>query len=235
MGIVLQINNKKVKAKAGMTVLQAANQAGIYIPTLCDHPLLEPAGNCRLCMVEIKGMRGYPTACTTPVNDGMVVKTNTSELNSLRRNILVLTLSEHPYTCLVCEKRNNCDDYQKSIRKVGITTGCQYCPKNGSCELQELVEYLKVDTIEFPISYRKLPVEQDDPFFDRDYNLCVLCGRCVYICRNYHDQVQLTFARRGFDTLISFFGHLESTAPSCDFCRACVEVCPVAALLPKSS
>lgn len=235
MSIFLNIDGKQVKAKAGMTVLQAAKKEGIYIPTLCDHPFLEPAGSCRMCIVEIEGMRGFPTACTTPVIDGLVVKTDTPQLKSLRRNILKLTLSEHPYTCLVCDKRDQCDDYQGTIRKVGVTTGCQYCSKNGSCELQQLVEYLNLDDIEFPITYRRLAVEQDDPFFDRDYNLCILCGRCVRVCNDVRNNGTLTFINRGDRTIVGTAFNKSHLETGCEFCGACVDVCPTGALSDKRS
>ena len=175
MRISLNINGKEIKVKKGATVLKAAKQAGITIPTLCDHAQLAPTGACRLCVVEIKGMRGFPTSCTTPAADGMVVKTDSKKLRSLRKSVLELILSEHPYTCLVCGKKKNCDDYMGTIRKAGITTGCQYCPKSGSCELQNLVGSFGLKEMAFPIDYHNIPVETEDPFFDRDYNLCILC------------------------------------------------------------
>jgi predicted molibdopterin-dependent oxidoreductase YjgC len=233
MAVSLTINGIALKASPGMTVLEAAKAHGIYIPTLCHHPKLTSAGACRLCLVEIETMRGFTTACTVPVSDGMVVRTDTGALQNMRREILSLILSEHPYSCLVCERRDDCDDFQGTIRKAAVTTGCQYCPKNGQCEIPKLVDYLELREIPYPIGYRALPVENDDPFFDRDYNLCILCGRCVRVCQDVRHAGVLAFTYRGNQAIVgTAFGrsHLET---DCQFCGACVDVCPTGALADK--
>ncbi|MFQ5753472.1 MAG: molybdopterin-dependent oxidoreductase, partial [bacterium] len=148
---------------------------------------------------------------------------------------LKLILSEHPYSCLVCPQNEACSDFQGTIRKVGVTTGCQYCPKNGQCELQALVEYLDLREMDLPIAYRGLPVETEDPFFDRDYNLCILCGRCVRVCQEVRHRGTLAFTYRSNQALVgTAFGrsHLDS---DCEFCGSCVDVCPVGALADKRS
>ena len=235
MVVSLTINGTPVKAEPGMTVLDAARAHDIYIPTLCHHPKLTSAGACRLCLVEIDKVRGFTTACTVPVSDGMIVRTDTEALQSLRREILSLILSEHPYTCVVCERRGDCDDFQTTIRKAAVTTGCQYCPKNGQCEIPKLVDYLELRDIPYPIAYRGLPAENDDPFFDRDYNLCILCGRCVRVCQDVRHAGVLAFTYRGSQAIVgTAFGrsHLEA---DCQFCGACVDVCPTGALSDKRS
>jgi formate dehydrogenase (NADP+) alpha subunit len=227
------INGKPVTASRDATVLEAARANQVYIPTLCNHPQLKPAGACRLCVVEIEGMRGLPAACTTPVAEGISVQTETPAVQDLRREILRLILSEHPYTCLVCGRHERCSDWQITIRKAAVTTGCENCPKNGQCELQELVEKIGLDEIPYPIHYRGLPVEKADPFFDRDYNLCILCGRCVRVCQDVRQTGTLAFVQRGSKSLVgTAFGrsHMDS---NCEFCGACVDVCPTGALFDK--
>jgi formate dehydrogenase alpha subunit len=232
MTVSVKINGQSLQAEPGMTVLETARAHGIYIPTLCYAPRLRPAGACRMCVVEIEDMRGFPTACTIPVDDGMIVHTETETVQDLRREILSLILSEHPYTCLVCQA--DCGIFHGgTIRKAAVTTGCQYCPANGQCNLQELVDYLELRDIPYPIAYRGLPVEHDDPFFDRDYNLCVLCGRCVRACQEERHAGVLAFVKRGNDAIVgTAFGrsHLEM---NCQFCGACVDVCPTGALADK--
>jgi formate dehydrogenase alpha subunit len=233
MSVSITFNGIEVKAEPGQTVLEAARANGVYIPTLCYHPKLPPFGGCRLCVVEIENMRGFPTACTAPVVDGMVVRTETEALQALRREILSLILSEHPYTCLVCDRRAACDAFQGTIRKAAVTTGCQYCPENGQCEMPKLVDYLDLKDIPYPITYRGLPVEQEDPFFDRDYNLCILCGRCVRACQEVRHMGVLAFTYRGSQAIVgTAFGrsHLEA---DCGFCGACVDVCPTGSLADK--
>jgi predicted molibdopterin-dependent oxidoreductase YjgC len=231
MAISITINGKTLQAEPGMSVLEAAQANSVYIPTLCYSPKLSPAGACRMCVVEIENMRGLPTACTVPVSKGMVIHTETETVQNLRREILSLILSEHPYTCLVCQ--SDCADFQGTVRKAAVTTGCQYCPANGQCELQELVDYLDLREMLYPISYRGLPVEHDDPFFDRDYNLCILCGRCVRTCQEVRHAGVLALINRGSDAIVSTaFGrsHLEM---DCQFCGACVDVCPTGTLSDK--
>ena len=138
------IDGQTIKFRPGQTILDAALKADIYIPTLCHLEMLESYGGCRLCVVEVKDMRGYPTACTTPLEEGMEVLTRSPALQKLRKVILEFTLSEHPFTCLVCKDKNECTDFMHSTRKVSTTTGCNFCTSNGDCELQELVDYLEL-------------------------------------------------------------------------------------------
>ncbi len=227
------MDGKALWVEKGLTILQVAQQNNIYIPTLCAHKDLSPYGGCRLCIVEIEGRRGFATACTTPADKGMIIRTRSAAIRSQRIEVLQLLLSEHPSSCLVCDENDECKDYSSTIRKAGVTTGCRYCPNDGQCELQDIVEKVGVTEINFPIHYRNLPVEKEDPFYDRDYNLCVLCGRCVRMCQEVRGVNLLAFKQRGRATLVGpAFDrtHLES---GCEFCGACVSVCPTGALSEK--
>jgi predicted molibdopterin-dependent oxidoreductase YjgC len=231
----MEFNYRAYAFPEGVSVLRAAELNGIYIPSLCSHKDLSPFGGCRLCMVEIEGMRGYPLACDTVAQEGMKVLTDTARLRELRQEILKLILSEHPSSCLICTEKEGCKSYQVTIRKVGVTTGCRFCPSDGQCELQAVVEKLGVTDVDYPIYYRGFEAEQEDPFYDRDYNLCILCGRCVRMCQEVRGTGVLAFTYRGPRVKIGpAFGrnHVEA---GCEFCGACVDVCPTGTLADKVS
>jgi len=229
--IKLTIDGKEVEVETGTTVLRASQRAGIYVPTLCYHPDLQPYGGCRMCVVEIEKMRGLPTSCTTPATAGMVVKTNTPQLQDLRRSILQLTLSEHPNACLTCQRRERCGPNDICLHDVSVNERCVSCPANYHCELQNLVDYLGIKEIALPYNYKKLPVDfAREPLIRRDYNLCILCGRCVQMCADVRGIGVYSFINRGFDTIVSTAADRPLQDSRCRFCGACVEVCPTGAL-----
>ncbi len=231
----MEIDHSEIVFPEGVTVLRAAELNNIYIPSLCSHKDLSPFGGCRMCVVEIEGMRGYPLACSTIAREGMKVLTDTAALREMRKEILQLILSEHPSSCLVCSEAEECKQYQYTIRKTGVSTGCRYCPNDGQCELQTVVEKVGLTEINYPVYYRGYEAEHDDPFFDRDYNICILCGRCVRMCQEVRGTSILAFKYRGPRVQIGpAFGssHIEA---GCEFCGACVSVCPTGALADKSS
>ncbi len=203
--INLKIDGKKVKAEENQTVLEAAIEAGIYIPNLCYHPNLNPIGSCRLCVVDIDGMKGFPIACHTKVSDGMVVKTDTEKLQNLRQNLIWLILSNYP----------------KEI------------PLNS--QLKKVVEYVGVNEIlsHYAPPSQKLPILDEEPLFVRDMNKCILCGRCVEMCQQVRGVGAIGLINRGIDTIVGTHFDQDLSNAGCKFCRACVEVCPSGALTDK--
>ncbi len=233
--VKLTIDGKQVKARRGMTVLEAAQSAGVYIPTLCSDPDLKPYGACRLCVVEIEKLRGLPTACTTPVTEGMVVHTNTPAVNEVRRTTVELLLADHPSECLICDRRERCGPFDICLRNVAVTEHCVTCPKNEHCELQAIVDYLGIKELPFRRTDRSFPVDESNPFFYRDLNKCILCGKCVRVCDEVLGVGAIALIHRGYTSKVAAFGDKPIIESNCVSCGECVAHCPVAALMPKKA
>ncbi|MDD1746648.1 MAG: molybdopterin-dependent oxidoreductase [Methanomassiliicoccales archaeon] len=232
---MITINGKQYPFKAGQTVLEAATAAGVYIPTLCSHPHLTAFGACRLCLVQIDNVRGLPTACTIPLTDGMNIRTESEDIQRLRREIMLLMLSEHPYSCLVCKDKDLCVKYNSCTTKAGKITGCNLCSWKEGCEVRKVVDYLKIDEITYPIHYHDYPLKREEPFIDRDYNLCVLCGRCVRVCEDIRGIGAIAFLNRGHKTRVGTAFDMSNVEAGCVFCGACLDECPTAALTGRAT
>lgn len=226
----LTIDGKTVTARSGDSVLQCALRNRIYIPHLCTHRSLPAFGACRMCIVEIDDVRGFPASCAIPAADGMVVRTDTAALKDLRRRVLELILLEHPSACLVCDKQDLCEKYRPKAMKAGRTVGCHTCNNKEVCEVRALAEVLELTDLPVPPVYRDFPLERSDPFMDRDLNLCILCGRCVRICKAHHGQSTIEFVGRGSQTHIGEAFGRSLTEAGCRFCGSCIDVCPTGSL-----
>jgi NADPH-dependent glutamate synthase beta subunit-like oxidoreductase/ferredoxin len=232
--ITLSIDGQAVKAKAGTTVIQTAREMGIYIPALCDHPDLKPTGQCGICVVEIEASDEFPLACTTEVAEGMVVRTDTPEVQRRRQEALEHILTEHPHACVECWRRERCKPFDICLRNVSVSEHCVTCPKNGHCELQRVVDYVSISA-DIPYRSKGYAVVRDNPFFDRDYNLCIVCTRCVRVCRDVRGVgvYVLDDEENPTKVLTAQGGSVKDSG--CKFCFSCVEVCPTGAIMDREA
>jgi len=210
--VPLEIDGIPVSVPQGSSVLLAATAASRRIPKLCATDNLEAFGSCRLCLVEIEGRRGYPASCTTPVEAGMKVRTQSSRLADLRRGMMELYISDHPLDCLTC-------------------------PANGHCELQDMAGVVGLREVRYGdegANHLNAPKDESNPYFTFDPSKCIVCSRCVRACDEVQGTLALTIDGRGFASQISP-GQMEPFLDSeCVSCGACIQACPTATLMEKS-
>ncbi|MBN2074516.1 MAG: FAD-dependent oxidoreductase [Dehalococcoidales bacterium] len=181
------VNGEEISAETDQTILDACKEARIYIPSLCHFkgitplPEVMPDMACQLCLVEVDGK--VVLSCNTPVAEGMSVTTDTPEIQKLRCEALRRILVRHPHECLICDRRERCGPLDICLRNVDVSERCVLCSKNGRCELQDAVDYIGIEKMPEYLP-RNLPVREDNPFFIRDNNLCIMCERCVRVCDN---------------------------------------------------
>jgi NADPH-dependent glutamate synthase beta subunit-like oxidoreductase len=254
----LKIDDTEVEVEQGKTILEAARDADIYIPTLCSHPDLPPlkglepaehvfrgtekvtgdpapspdsreADGCRLCIVEVQGQDGFVTSCNTQASEGMVVTTNSDRLKAERQELLLVFTSEHPHACLTCAQREGCVREPCSTN-VPVEERC--CPQLGRCEFEKVVAYVGVKPETPKYRPRNLPVLDQEPLFKRDFNLCIGCARCVRACKDLREVGVLGFVYKDGKRVVGLLGPTPQES-DCRFCGACVEVCPTGALVDQ--
>lgn len=232
------LNGTELDVADGMQLVEAIKNSGEFISNLCYIDGRPPYAGCRTCIVEIEGMRGFQLSCTTKVSEGMIVRTQTPELRSTRQAVLSLILSYHSDRCLTCHRIVKCKPGDTCLRDDTVTHRCLTCSKNYRCELQTTCEMLEMAGYEpwdgDNRTYYNLPqppADQKNPFLEFDPQMCIICTRCVRACDELRHTGAITLAGRGFSTRIAFGEGGDVHDSNCDFCGACIDVCPTATLM----
>ena len=210
--VTLTIDGMQVTVPAGTSVMRAAAELGVNIPRLCATDSLEAFGSCRLCLVQIDGRRGYPASCTTPVEEGMVVHTETPALHKLRRGVMELYVSDHPLDCLTCAA-------------------------NGDCELQDMAGVVGLRNVRYGAegaNHLSEPADTSNPYFTYDPSKCIVCSRCVRACEEIQGTFALTLSGKGFESRVVAGDGESFLASDCVSCGACVQACPTSSLQENS-
>ena len=209
--VTLTIDGEQVTLPEGTSIMRATSLSGGAIPKLCATDNIESFGSCRLCLVEIEGRAGYPASCTTPIAEGMVVRTQTERLKQLRRGVMELYISDHPLDCLTCAA-------------------------NGDCELQDQAGAVGLRDVRYGYdgaTNMGQPKDQSNPYFDFDPSKCIVCSRCVRACDEVQGTFALTIEGMGFDSKVAASQNDSFLASDCVSCGACVQACPTASLIEK--
>ena len=211
--VKLLVDDKEIEAEKGTILLKACLDNDIYIPNFCYvDDMKRCTASCRMCFVEVEGKKIPVTACAVKVTDKMSVRTDTPAVRRLQRSAFRLLLSTHDVDCLNCQA-------------------------NKKCELQKIAKFLKIALKQkaFGKILKSPAVDESHPQLNFFCNRCVLCGKCIYVCKKQNQKAMLTFAKRGFDTVIGFYDSGSLSEISCGSCNSCVEICPVGAISLKES
>ena len=210
--VSIEIDGLPATVKAGSTIMRAARESGVDVPKLCATDSVKPFGSCRLCLVEVEGRQGYPASCTTLVEPGMQIRTQTEALARLRRNVMELYISDHPLDCLTCAA-------------------------NGDCELQDMAGAVGLREVRYGYAgdnHLDAEIDDSNPYFSFDPSKCIVCSRCVRACDEVQGTFALTIEGRGFESKVAASIGESFLDSECVSCGACVQACPTATLTEKS-